>query len=155
MSTGHDHLTRVPLGRASTKSCVVLHCCLYLNSVVLLVLEIDDDIKSSREPMEPHLMSAVQCVALRILEVVAEFLLKGEWTGDLINKWKELIQILETVVKVMPFQMSKYCPGSFPLSHILGTVYFHTVRCCHMILGGGFEFLLQSGRNLSRMTPNH
>ena len=80
-------------------------------TVVLLVLEMDVGIRSCRESVEPHLMSSVQCVALRIVEVVADFLLKGEWTGSLIDKWEEAVQMLETVVKTMPLQVSDYCPG--------------------------------------------
>ena len=91
----------------------VVHYCLlvYLNFVVLLALEMHVDIRSRIKPVEPSLMSAVQCVALRIMEVVTDFLLKGEWTGDLIDKWKEAVQILETVVEMMPLQVSQHCPG--------------------------------------------
>ena len=75
------------------------------------MLETNADIRSSRNSVEPHLMPAVQCVALRILEVVADFLLKGEWTGVLIDKWKGAVQTLETVAEAMPVQVSNYCHG--------------------------------------------
>ena len=101
------------LGNACAKTCVCVALLFVYDYVVLLVLEMDVDIRSCRESVEPHLISAAQCVALRVLEVVADFLLKGQWTGVLIDKWKGAVQTLETVVEAMPVQVSKYSPGIY------------------------------------------
>ena len=56
--------------------------------------------------------AAAWCVALRMLDVVENFSLKGEWRGDLIDKWREAFQLLEAVSKGLPLQVSKHHPGS-------------------------------------------
>ena len=53
----------------------------------------------------PRLLSAAWCVALRMLDVVAEFSSRGEWRHDLINKWKEAFQMLEAVGEGQPCQL--------------------------------------------------
>jgi hypothetical protein len=45
------------------------------------------------------LMSAVQSVTLRMLNVISHFLLNGDWKEDLVDKWKNALQALETVTE--------------------------------------------------------
>ena len=58
-------------------------------------------------------MLATQCVALRMLDVVAHFSLKREWSDCLIDKWREAFQVLESVARGIdhPLSMSKDHPG--------------------------------------------
>ena len=59
----------------------------------------------------PRLVSAAWCVALQMLEVVANFLLKGQWGDDLVDKWKEAFQSFEAIDVGCPHPLSKYHPG--------------------------------------------
>ena len=47
----------------------------------------------------PCLVTAARCVALRMLDVIAEFSLNGEWEEDLIDKWQAAFTTLEALDK--------------------------------------------------------
>jgi hypothetical protein len=68
----------------------------------LLLFEKDMDERSTEDVVAtpgPPLLSAGWCLALRILNMVVEFTLEGEWQGDLIEKWREAYQMLEVLDK--------------------------------------------------------
>ena len=58
--------------------------------------------------MGPHVVTAARCLVLRIMEVVAEFSLKGVLREDLIDRWQEAFQRLEAldVGRGQPCQLS-------------------------------------------------
>ena len=47
----------------------------------------------------PRLVTAAKCTVLRMLDVVAEFSLKGEWNKELIDKWQAAFTTLEALDK--------------------------------------------------------
>ena len=49
--------------------------------------------------LRPRLRSAVWCAMLRMLDVVADFLSRGQWRDDLIDKWREAFRLLEATDK--------------------------------------------------------
>ena len=90
-------------------------CCFHLFHYPCDSLEIDVANRSTRDTgvtIGPRLISAAWCVAITMLDVVADFLVKGEFRGDLIEKWQEAFQLLEAVNKGLPLQASTYHTGS-------------------------------------------
>ena len=77
--------------------------------VLLLALEGEFDSRDIVVMPRLCITSAAWGVAVRMLDVVADFSLKGEWNADLIDKWKEAFQTLEAVGRGMPLQLSEYC----------------------------------------------
>ena len=69
------------------------------------MLEIDFDDKAVTPGS--GLVSPVWCVMLRMLDLVADFLLKGNWREDLIDKWKDAFQMLEAVDEGLPDPVAK------------------------------------------------
>jgi hypothetical protein len=58
-----------------------------------------------------HLASAVQCAAVRMLDVISHFLLTGKWKKDLLDQWKHALQAMETENESLPIEhMSRYPP---------------------------------------------
>ena len=47
----------------------------------------------------PCLVTAARCVALRVLDVIAEFSMNGEWKEELIDKWQAAFMTLEALDK--------------------------------------------------------
>ena len=79
----------------------------------MLEIQVDNRTATDRDlTAGPQVKSAAWCVVLRMLDVVESFSLKGEWSGDLIDKWREAFQLLEAVSKGLPLQVSKHHPGS-------------------------------------------
>ena len=80
---------------------------------LLLVLEIEVSSRSSSEAVATprHPLSAVWCLVLRMLEVVAEFSLTRKWKYDLIGKWEEAFQKLVAMDVGQPHPVFEYHPG--------------------------------------------
>ena len=49
--------------------------------------------------LRPCLVTAARCVALRMLDVIAEFSMNGEWNEELIDKWQAAFTTLEALDK--------------------------------------------------------
>lgn len=66
-----------------------------------------------------HLFSVVSRVALRIIDVVAEFSLNGKWRGNVIHKWEEAFQMLVGMDHKPPVQMSEQF---YDFCHLVGNL---------------------------------
>ena len=120
-------------------SILLLLCfiCFTKGVVLLLMLEIQVDNRTATNrdlTAGPQVKSAAWCVVLRMLDVVESFSLKGEWRGDLIDKWREAFQLLEAV-SGLPLQVSKHHPGSCLCICTLDTASVsHTILLCQVTL---------------------
>jgi formiminotetrahydrofolate cyclodeaminase len=81
-----------------------------LTVFLLLVLEIELGSRShenTRETPGHHMLSVASCVALRIVEMVADFSLNRKWRGDLIHRWEEAFQLLQAMDNKLQVQVSE------------------------------------------------
>ena len=67
-----------------------------ISTFLLLLLVADMDSGSMGEVVtpRPYLVTAVRCVALSMLDVVAEFSQKREWREEFIGQWQEAFTTL-------------------------------------------------------------
>ena len=77
------------------------------------MLEIEVASRRSSEAVATprHPLSDVWCLALRMLDVVADFSLTKKWKYDLIDKWEEAFQKLVAMDDGLPHPVSEYHPG--------------------------------------------
>jgi hypothetical protein len=63
--------------------------------------------RDTSDTLECQILSVASCVALRIVEMVADFSLNRKWRGDLIHRWEEAFQLLQAMDNKLQVQVSE------------------------------------------------
>ena len=78
---------------------------------MLLVIDVGSRSMGEVVVPGPRLVTAAKCTVLRMLDVVAEFSLKGEWNEVLIAKWQAAFTTLTALDKGQLCQLPLEHPG--------------------------------------------